>query len=110
MEDSSFAVLDLLHRAGQLAAPVNMVSRLRLDAALYKPAPPRQAHQMGRPWLRGHRLPNLTTVLNDDQTALQSLVLTGWFERTEHALEVCSNTAVWYHTGKPGLPIQWVLV
>jgi hypothetical protein len=108
--DSSFAVLDLLHAASHPAAPVHVVSRLRLDAALYEPAPPRQAHQMGRPRLKGQRLPSLTTVLNDDQTAWQSVVLTGWYGRTERALEVCSGTAVWYHTGKPAVPIRWVLV
>ena len=26
------------------------------------------------------------------------------------AVEVCSGTAVWYHTGLPVVPIRWVLV
>jgi len=36
-----------------------VVTRLRLDAALYHPAPERQAQQMGRPRKVGKRLPAL---------------------------------------------------
>src|SRR5207248_569753 len=38
---------------------VQVVSRLRLDAALYAPPPPRRAGQKGRPRRRGDRLPAL---------------------------------------------------
>ena len=38
--DSSYAVLDLLHCGQSLAQPVTLIARLRLDAALYAPAPP----------------------------------------------------------------------
>ena len=46
--DSSFAALELLEALRQLSTPVHVVTRLRLDAALYYPAPERQAKQMGR--------------------------------------------------------------
>jgi hypothetical protein len=108
--DSSFAVLELLHAALQLANPVHLVSRLRLDAALYEPAPPRQPHQMGRPRLKGKRLPNLATLLSDTQTVWQSVVLQHWYGNRERQLELCTGTAVWYHAGKPVVPIRWVLV
>src|SRR5216684_971524 len=39
--DSSFAALELLARAAGLPEPVTVVTRLRLDAALYEPAPER---------------------------------------------------------------------
>src|SRR5205814_8826987 len=39
--DSSYAVLKLLSCSAQLEVPVTMITRLRLDAALYDPAPPR---------------------------------------------------------------------
>jgi len=45
--DSSFAVLDLL--AALIRHGVIGVTRLRLDAALYEPAPPRQPGTKGRP-------------------------------------------------------------
>ena len=62
--DSGYAVLDLLHRCQSLAQPVTLIARLRLDAALYAPAPPRQTGQNGRPPLKGRRLPALKTLLD----------------------------------------------
>jgi hypothetical protein len=50
--DSSFAALELLEALRQLSTPVHVVTRLRLDAALYHPAFERQAKQMGRPRTR----------------------------------------------------------
>jgi hypothetical protein len=99
--DSNFAVLELLHAACQLAKPVHLVSRLRLDAALYEPAPPRQPHPMGRLRLMGKRLPNLATVLNDAQTVGQSVLLQHWNGNRQRQPELCTGTAVWYHTSKP---------
>src|SRR5258708_7897892 len=39
--DSAYAALDFLHACASLQQPVTVITRLRLDAALYKPAPPR---------------------------------------------------------------------
>jgi hypothetical protein len=50
---SSFAALELLE-AGRDS--VTVVTRLRLDAALYEPAPARHAGQTGRPRKKGKRL------------------------------------------------------
>jgi hypothetical protein len=44
-------------------ANVQVVSRLRLDAALYAPAPPRHPGQTGRPRRRGERLPSLSQLI-----------------------------------------------
>jgi hypothetical protein len=108
--DSSFAVLELLHSASQLPHPLHWVSRLRMDAALYEPAALRQPGQMGRPRLKGKRLPTLENVLNDAQTLWESAVLEHGYGHIERPLQFCTGTAVWYHTGKPAVPILWVLV
>ncbi len=44
-------------------ANVHVVSRLRLDAALYAPPPPRRPGQKGRPRRRGDRLPALQQLI-----------------------------------------------
>jgi hypothetical protein len=46
--DSSYAVLELLAAAAGLPTPVTMITRLRLDAALYDPAPPREPARKAR--------------------------------------------------------------
>src|SRR5215213_6753441 len=53
--DSGFAALELL--AALARRGVTCVTRLRLDAALYAPAPPRRPGTLGRPRTKGPRLP-----------------------------------------------------
>ncbi len=80
------------------------------DAALYEPAPLRDSHTIGRPRKVGQRLPTLKTRLGDSTTPWQSLTLEGWYGHQTYTLEWVSQTAVWYHTGLPPVPIRWVLV
>src|SRR5688500_19151399 len=44
------------------------ITRLRLDAALYEPAPPRRPGKVGRPRTQGARLPNLSDMPVDGTT------------------------------------------
>lgn len=108
--DSSFAVLELLNALMQGARQIRMITRLRLDAALYDPALPKEPGQMGRPRLKGARLPNLSQVLMSEQTLWHSITLERWYGESQRQVEVATGTAVWYHTGKPVVPIRWVLV
>jgi len=105
--DSSFAALELL---AAVRREMTVITRLRLDAALYAPAPPRRPRQNGRPRLQGVRLPTLATVLKDAQTVWRQHTVAGWYGGGERAIEVASGVAVWYHTGVPPVPIRWVLV
>lgn len=105
--DSSFAALELLDAVRQ---QVTMITRLRMDAALYTPAPARKARQMGRPRKKGARLPTIKEVLDDPTTQWQALTINGWYGEREQRVEVASGTCVWYHAGMPSVPIRWVLV
>lgn len=105
--DSSFAALELLDA---VRCEVSVVTRLRLDAALYEPAPERVAGQKGRPRKKGARLPTLKCVLSDAQTRWQRVEVKGWYGEAERAVEITSGTCVWYHTGMPVVPLRWVLV
>ncbi len=107
--DSSYAVIELLARCACLSRPVTMVTRLRLDAALYDPAPPRAASTRGRPRLKGARQPTLAQRLRAPDTAWQQ-VSVPWYGGAQRALELASGTAVWYHSGKPPVSIRWVLI
>jgi hypothetical protein len=107
--DSSFACLELLSAFSQTPS-VSMITRLRLDAALYEPAPPRTSATMGRPRLKGKRLPNLEQVLIDTNTDWSKITLANWYGETERTVEITTGLAVWYHTGLPVVPIRWILV
>jgi hypothetical protein len=106
--DSSFAALDLL--AALLRRGLLCVTRLRLDAALYEPAPPRRPGTVGRPRTKGARRPNLSAVLADAGTRWAEIAVPGWYGVGERVVEVCSGTAVWRHAGSPVVPIRWVLL
>lgn len=108
--DSSFAALELLEALRQLPQPVQVVTRLRLDAALYHPAPERQAQQMGRPRKVGKRLPTLKALVENPYTPWETRVVSDWYGQGDYSLQVASHTAVWYHTGLPAVPIRWVLI
>ena len=107
--DSSYAVMDLLHFCQSMTRPVTFITRLRLDAALYEPAPPRLPGQIGRPRLKGQRLPTLKQLFDQPSTAWTA-VMVPWYNGTVRRVEIASCTAVWYHTGKPPAPIRWVLI
>jgi hypothetical protein len=108
--DSSFAVLTLLDTLRHLARPITMITRLRMDAAIYEPAPERSSKQTGRPRLKGNRLPTLQQVLRDPTTSWTAVTITKWYREPQRVVEVASATAVWYHTGMPPVPIRWVVI
>src|SRR5215216_747691 len=105
--DSSFAALELLEAVRD---EVTVVTRLRLDAALYEPVAPRQPGQVGRPRKTGRRLPTLQAVVSDPKTRWQKLKVKNWYGESERVVEVVSATCLWYHRGLTPGPIRWVLV
>lgn len=108
--DNSYAVIEFLWRMTQLANPIIMVVRFRMDAALYEPAPPRAPKAKGRPRKKGNRLPTLTVVAADAATVWTTQVMRHWYGEVKRTIEFTSDTAVWFHSGQPPLPIRWVIV
>jgi hypothetical protein len=107
--DSSYAVLELLASCLGLPTLVTMITRLRLDAALYDPAPEREKGKRGAPRKKGERQPTLMARLGDPKTTWDTLTL-AWYGRTRRMVELASGTAVWYHAGLRVVPCRWVLI
>ncbi len=131
--DSSFAVGELLWSwsrsrqggPGEGYAPIHTITRLRLDAALFEPAPKRRPHQTGRPRKKGKRLPTPQQVLENPKTLWQCVEVAGWYashsrkkarrsapgsQGRAQKVELATGTAIWTNRGRPPLPIRWVLV
>ncbi len=104
--DTAFAAIDFL---GAVRNYVSVVTRLRLDANLYAPVPPRRPGR-GRPPVKGKRLPTLTQVLHDAGTSWQRHTVALWYGRTNRVVEIATGTAVWYRGGLSPVPIRWLLV
>jgi len=108
--DRAYASLKLLDRCRKLSDPITFVTRLRLDAALYEPAPARRPGQRGRPRLKGERLPNPSVVAEAPNTVWKPTKIANWYGSGERTVEISSQTAVWYSTGLFAVPVRWVLV
>ena len=108
VSDSSFSALNLW--AALLRQGVLCITRLRLDAALYDPPPPRPPGTVGRPRTKDRRLPTLAAVLVQPTMPWQRVAVPGWHGEGERVVELCSDTAVWRHSGMPVVPIRWVLL
>jgi hypothetical protein len=105
--DRGYASLDLLAAVRPVAT---FITRLRLDAHLCAPPPPRTPRQRGRPPVVGKRLPTLEHWRDDPATTWTELTVPRWYSEASRVVEVTSQTAVWYHTGLPPVPIRWVLI
>ena len=108
--DSTYAVLELLAACQSWTQPVTVITRLRLDAALYDPASPRQPGQRGRPRRKGARRPTLATIAADRATTWTPVTIAPWYGHRPRTIAITSATAVWYHGGLPVVPLRWVLI
>jgi hypothetical protein len=107
--ESSDAALAWLDHVKQWSR-ARWITRLRREAALYAPPPRREPRQHGRPRLKGQRRATLEAVLTDDETPWTKLPVDQWSGAGPREVEVCTDTAVWSHAGKPPVPLRWVLM
>lgn len=66
--DRTYATLKLLATCQGLKPPITFLTRLRLDAVLHDPPPPRKPGQRGRPRVVGARQPSLQALLTHPAT------------------------------------------
>jgi hypothetical protein len=107
--DSSFAVLELLHAVRQ-TPNASVITRLRLDAELWSPAPERQPRQTGRPRVKGARRPSPQQRLADPTTPWTTLEVEQWYGGETREVEIYTETCVWYKSGFHPVRMRWVLV
>src|SRR3982751_870887 len=108
--DSGYAALDFLGRLTNRRQPITCMTRLRLDAQLYAPAPPRRKGQMGRPRRKGVRLASLQQRLMDRKTRWSKVTVPHWYSAGPRTIQIATGTAVWYRVGLPVVPLRWILI
>ena len=107
--DSGYAALELLAWCQRQPASVTLITRPRLDAALYEPASARAVGQKGRPRRKSQRLPTLAARLARADTVWKR-VRVRWYGGAWRWLEVASDHTVWYHSGLTPVALRWVLI
>jgi hypothetical protein len=103
--DGQYAARDLVRG---LPEGVNLVSRLRSDAALYALPPTRRRRgKLGRPPLKGQRLPTPREMAARRKKGWQTITLLRQGQEVER--EVLGITCLWYHVCRAE-PIRLVIV
>jgi hypothetical protein len=101
--DTTYAVIELL---AALRHRPTMVTRLRLDARLFDPPPPRRPGTRGRR-VTGQRQP--VQRLADPANRWRRVTVSQWYGEGKRELDILTGTAVWDHPGRR-VPVRWVLV
>jgi len=103
--DGTYVAIDFLHACQEM--DVTFITCLRWDAALYEPAPPYCGR--GRPRKKEQRQPTLESRLHDSETDWVTCEI-AWYGGTQRTVEMTTGTDVWFHYGKPAVPIRWVII
>jgi DDE superfamily endonuclease len=105
--DGGFAAVALALAC--VASQVTMVSRLRLDAALYHPPAPASPGKRGRKPTKGQRQRSLKVWAARSDTPWEELEV-DWYRGERKRLWVFSRSALWYTPGLAPVAIRFVLV
>lgn len=105
--DGGFACVRLAHAC--IRQDVTLVSRLRLDAALYEFAPSPVQGQRGRHREKGARFTALSQLVMDMTQPWRDACI-NWYGGETKNVRLLSGIHLWYSAGEKPLPIRWVLV
>lgn len=105
--DGGFACIRLGHAC--LESKTTLVSRLRLDAALFDEVEEPQVKRRGRKRVKGKKQPTLKQRLTDESLSWSEQRIP-WYGRILKNVKLASGIALWYKAGEKPLKIRWVMV
>jgi hypothetical protein len=106
--DGNFMAIELVERCQATAAPTTLVTRMRLDQALYAFPEPKPNGRRGRQPKKGARQLSPAQRLTDPHTGWQWVTL-AWYGR-QRRVALATGVALWYTPRHAPVPIRWVLV
>jgi len=104
--DGGYASHDLAMFCYRHQRHATLVSRFHGDANLYAPAPKR-TKRMGRPRIKGRKLPSPQQVVARGKLTAATV---SWYGGGHRRVELASGTGHWYKGGAGLVPIRWVFV
>jgi DDE superfamily endonuclease len=87
---------------------LTLVSKFYGDAALYEPPPPRRRSTLGRPRVKGQKLPSPQEVVA--HSAYRTRLMVVWYGGTSRDIEIVTGTGHWYRIGEALVAVRWVYV
>lgn len=101
---NSHELAEFCSRHRQRAA---LVSRFFADAVLHDPAPTPRGKVPGRPRKKGRRRKSPNQVAAGSRLRKTKVK---WYGAKTRRVQVCSETAHWYRSGRALVPVRWVFV
>lgn len=105
--DGGFACIALGHACNKNNA--TLISRLRLDAALYDFAPSPIDGQKGRRREKGDKATSLKK-LSQDMTQPWVDAIVDWYDGVKKNVKLLTGENLWYSSGEKPLRLRWVIV
>jgi hypothetical protein len=106
--DSGYGTSESARFCHQHRQHLTLVSKFYGDAALYEPPPPRRRRTIGRPRVKGQKLPSPQEVVA--QTKCRTRLAVAWYGGTSRDIEVVTGTGHWYRIGEALVAVRWVYV
>jgi hypothetical protein len=106
--DGNFMAIELVERCQAARSSAILVTRMRLDQALYAFPAPKPQGRRGRPAKKGARQLSPAQRLTDPSTGWQWVPLSWYGARRRVA--IATGVALWYTPRHDPVPIRWVLV
>jgi hypothetical protein len=106
--DSGYGTSETARFCRQRHRPLTVVSKFDGDAALYEPPPPRTRRTIGRPRVKGRKLPSPQEEVAHGTRRTRLTV--AWYGGTSRAIEMVTGTGHWYRIGEDLVAVRWVYV
>jgi hypothetical protein len=107
--DGAYAAVSLALCCAGFPVPVTLVSRLRLDAALYDFPPEEQPGKRGPKPKKGKKQASLLERIKDTKLKWKTIEVI-WYDGIKRSLEILSGVSMWYTPGFDPIAIKWVVV
>jgi hypothetical protein len=105
--DGGFACLKLANRC--ITNNVPLISRLRLDAALFELLSKQSVNKRGRKPIKGKKIKTLKASITDNEITWQEQKVS-WYGGMLKNVLIATGINMWYKSGETPVMIRWVLV
>jgi DDE superfamily endonuclease len=106
--DSGYGTSETARFCRQHHRHLTVVSKFYGDAALYEPPPPRTRRTIGRPRVKGQKLPSPQEVVA--RRTRRTRLVVAWYGGTSRDIEIVTGIGHWYRIGEDLVAIRWVYV
>jgi hypothetical protein len=106
--DSGYGTSETARFCRQHHRHLTLVSTLYGDAALYAPPPPRRCRTIGRPRVKGQKLPSPQEGVA--HSTRRTRLMVAWYGGTSRDVEIVTGTGHWYRIGEALVAVRWVYI